>query len=302
MSGVWRIVAAAVFAALASGVMPGQIAPVQLTIEPARLIRGRTAILDISLQIQEGYFVPAQTRGSLKGAWLQSLPPWLSRTLPTYPVPDSVRLPASGTAVLAYSGKLTIRMPVEVPAGVQGPNELGIRLGYQLCDSRACGAFATLDARAKFNVEERPLSQDLLAYRLDSRRVVIVTQMLHRLGTEPTDLIQPLARFIPQVAILPEPHEARSRFVGDFRLGARWTIASKSSRFNAIAEQPAIVSWRCGSDETTLAIVARVTDEPFVSERAKNFLASPNEPGSNDFFDFWDFVCFFNRTVAQSSN
>jgi len=54
MSGVWRIVAAAVFAALASGVMPGQIAPVQLTIEPARLIRGRTAILDISLQIPEG--------------------------------------------------------------------------------------------------------------------------------------------------------------------------------------------------------------------------------------------------------
>src|SRR5438093_4265993 len=77
MSGVWRVVGAAVFAALASGVMPAQIAPVQLTIGPARLIRGGTAILDISLQIQEGYFVPAQTRGSLKGAWVQALPPWL---------------------------------------------------------------------------------------------------------------------------------------------------------------------------------------------------------------------------------
>src|SRR5437870_8040052 len=66
MSGVWRVVGAAVFAALASGIMPAQIAPVQLTIEPARLIRGGTAILDISLQIQEGYFVPAQTRGSLR--------------------------------------------------------------------------------------------------------------------------------------------------------------------------------------------------------------------------------------------
>src|SRR5437773_7935660 len=149
MSGVWRIVAAAVFAALASGVMPGQIAPVQLTIEPARLIRGRTAILDISLQIQEGYFVPAQTRGSLKGAWVQALPPWLSRTLPTYPIPNSVRLPASDTAVLAYSGKVIIRLPVEVPAGVQGLNELGIRFGYQLCDSRSCGAFVTVGCQGQ---------------------------------------------------------------------------------------------------------------------------------------------------------
>src|SRR6266567_2398936 len=281
MSGVWRVAGAAVFAALASGVMPAQIAPVQLTIEPARLIRGGTAILDISLQIQEGYFVPAQTRGSLKGAWVQALPPWLSRTLPTYPIPNSVRLPASDTAVLAYSGKVIIRLPVEVPAGVQGPNELGIRFGYQLCDSRSCGAFVTLDARANFNVEGPPQSQDLLAYRLDSRRVVIVTQMLQRLSTEPTDVIRPLAQFIPQVAILPDRHEARSRFVRDFRLGARWTIASKSSRFRAIAEQPAIVSWRCGGDQAPLAVVARVTDEAFISERAKYFLASPNEPGSN---------------------
>ncbi len=201
--------------------------------------------------------------------------------MPTYPIPNSVRLPASDTAVLAYSGKVIIRMPVEVPAGVQGPNELGIRFGYQLCDSRGCGEFATLDARANFNVEEPPQSQDLLAYRLDSRRVVIVTQMLHRLSTEPTDLIRPLAQFIPQVATLPDRHEARSRFVGHFRLGARWTIASESSRFRAVAEQPAIVSWRCGGDEAPLAIVALVTDEAFVSDRAKYFLASPNEPGSN---------------------
>jgi len=267
MSGAWRVVGAAVFAALASGGMQAQTAPVQLTIGPAKLIRGRTAILDISLQIPEGYSVPAETRGSLKGAWLQSLPPWLSRTLPTYPIPGLVRLPASDTAVLAYSGKLTIRMPVEVPSGVHGPSELGIRFGYQLCDSHACGAFATLDSRANFNVEEPKRSQDLLAYRLDSQHVVIVTQMLHRFSIEPTDLIRPLARFIPQVAILPERHEARSRFVGDFRLGARWTIASKSSSFRAIAEQPAIVAWRFAGDEVTLAIVARVTNEPFVRER-----------------------------------
>src|SRR6059036_2688265 len=127
MSGVWRIVAAAVFAALASGVMPGQIAPVQLTIEPARLIRGRTAILDISLQIPEGYFVPAETRGSLKGAWLQPLPPWISRELPTYPISDSVRLNGSDTSVLAYSRPFVVHMPVDVPPGLRGPNELSVR-------------------------------------------------------------------------------------------------------------------------------------------------------------------------------
>src|SRR5437867_9498740 len=167
--------------------------------------------------------------------------------MPTYPIPNSVRLPASDTAVLAYSGKVIIRMPVEVPAGVQGPNELGIRFGYQLCDSRGCGEFATLDARANFNVEEPPQSQDLLAYRLDSRRVVIVMQMLHRLSTEPTDLIRPLAQFIPQVATLPDRHEARSRFVGHFRLGARWD--------DSLGEQP--VQGGCGTAGNCIVALRR---------------------------------------------
>ena len=269
------------FAAMAAGAMTAQIAPVQLTIEPATLIRGRTAIVDISLQIPTGYFIPAETRGSLKGAWLQPDSPWLSRGFPTYPIPDSARLPGSDARVFAYSGKWTVRMPVDVPPGVTGPNELGVRFGYQLCDSRACGAFATLQSTANFNVEESPQSQDRLAYRVDSQRVVIVTEMLNALTSEPSDLIRPLAQLIPQVAILPEGHEARSRFAGDLRMGARWTIASNGSRYAAIAEQPAIVSWRGGGNEAPLAVMARVTDTKFVKERAKYFVASPNEQTTN---------------------
>jgi hypothetical protein len=46
---------------------------VQLTIEPAAtLFRGRTEVLEIRVKIPDGYFIPAETSGPLKGAWLQS--------------------------------------------------------------------------------------------------------------------------------------------------------------------------------------------------------------------------------------
>jgi hypothetical protein len=72
---------------------------------------------------------------------------------------------------------------------------------------------------SNFNVEEPRPSQDWLAYRVDSQRVVMPTEMLYALTSETSDLIRPLAQLIPQVAVLPEGHEARSRFGWKFADG-----------------------------------------------------------------------------------
>src|SRR5215472_12935640 len=102
MSGLlwtWRIGLCVVFAVCLARMVAAQISPrVELTIEPAPS-GGDTAWFDVRLQIPAGYSVPAQSRGALKGAWLQPLPPWFSKQLPTYPIPSEVRLPGSDRPV-----------------------------------------------------------------------------------------------------------------------------------------------------------------------------------------------------------
>jgi len=278
MFHAWRVLVGALVAATGFLVLYAQTpAQVLLTVEPATLIAGRSAILNVRVQIPRGHFVPAETRGSLKGAWLKSLSSslWFSQRLPTYPVPDSVRLPGADTPVLVYSGEAIIRLPVEVAAGTERRADVSVRFGYQLCDSKACSDVAVATTQTKLNIEEPSPNQYLLAYRVDSQRVVIVTETSNPVSGDHTDLIRPLARFVPQIAILPPRHEARSRFVGDFGMGVPWTIASNAGQYTAVAEQPAITEWRCGGgDEMRLALMARVRDRTFVDERAKYFLAS----------------------------
>jgi hypothetical protein len=140
MSGLlwtWRMGLCVMFALFLAGMVAAQVSPaVQLTIEPTPS-RGGTAWFDVRLQIPQGYFVPAESRGALKGAWLQPLPPFFSRPLPTYPIPDTVALPGSDQPLLAYSGTLVVRVPVFVGA-LKGIEELSVRFGYQLCDPRTC--------------------------------------------------------------------------------------------------------------------------------------------------------------------
>ena len=116
LSWMWRIGLCAVFAVFLAGMVAAQISSrVELTIEPAPS-RGNTAWFDVRLRIPAGYFVPAESRGALKGAWLQPLTPWFSRQLPTYPIPGTVALTGSDRPVLAYTGTLVVRLPVFVGA------------------------------------------------------------------------------------------------------------------------------------------------------------------------------------------
>jgi hypothetical protein len=269
-----RVIGCALLAVVAGVVSQAQISPkVDLAIEASNVFRGHTAIINVHVKVPDGYFVPAETHGSLKGSWLQVLPPWLT-DIPTYPIPNSVPLSGSDRPVLAYSGSFVIEVPLRVRYPDPGPNDLSLRFAHQLCDSHTCTAVTMSVAKTVIDVQEPPPTQSLLAYRLDSQRVVIVTEMKDSIGNQASDLLRPVARMIPQVALIPENHAARSRFVGDFRVGAPWIIASNGAQFGAVVVQPAGIVWGCEGNEAPLALIARVNDSSFAKERAKYFLAS----------------------------
>ena len=269
-----RIIGCALLPVIACVVSQAQVSPkVDLAIEASNAFRGHMAILKVHVKVPDGYFVPAETQGSLKGAWLQVLPPLLAE-IPTYPIPNSVPLSGSDRPVLAYSGSFVIEVPLRVRYPDPGPNDLSLRFAYQLCDSHMCTPVTMSVAKTVIDVQETPPRQSLLAYRLDSQRVVIVTEMKDSIGNQVSDLLRPVARMIPQIALIPENQAARSRFVGDFRMGAPWVITSNGEQFGAVVVQPAGIVWGCEGNEAPLALIARVNDPSFPKERAKYFLAS----------------------------
>src|SRR5215831_7098235 len=99
MSWTSRVRICAVLAFFLPDIVVAQVSPrVQLTIEP-QPAHGSTAWFDVRLQIPGGYFIPAESRGALKGAWVQTSG-WSTRQLPTYPIPGAVALPGSDRPVL----------------------------------------------------------------------------------------------------------------------------------------------------------------------------------------------------------
>jgi hypothetical protein len=281
MSRASRTGVAVAVAIAAAGLLQAQsTSRIQLTIEPAALVRGRTSIVTVRVQVPTGHFIPAETSGAVTGAWLQPSQGWISRELPTFPEPISVALPGSDQKVLAYSGTAQFHMPVW-PLGVSGPHDVSVRFGYQLCDSRACAPPAMESASVRLDVQEPEPPVRLLGYRVDAQRVALVTATQSALTSDPVDAIKPLAQFLPRIWPLPPDHPARSEFAGDFTMGGHWTIASNGPQFDAVADQPAIVSWRCSGDSAPLAVIARVVDANFANERAKYFLAQRVERASD---------------------
>ena len=263
------VVAVSAIAALAQG-PPDDVSVI---IQPSTLVRGRTSIVDVRVDIPEGRYVPAETRGALKGAWLQPIESWLlSRALPTYPIPDFVRLPGSSMPVLAYSGTVTIRVPLDVAPGVTGRRELGIRFDYQLCDAASCVAVRTRTTTTEVTVDEPSATDASLAFRIDASRVAVVTNHQTPPNDQGLDFITPAARYALRIAPLPEGHEARAQLDERFGPGSHWTVMSNGRQFDAVAELPA--AFRRGCEPTMpLVLMARITSESFRSERAKYFLA-----------------------------
>jgi hypothetical protein len=228
--------------------------------------------------IPDGHFVPAETRGSLHGAWLQTTDDGLlDRDLPTWPIPDFIRLAGADVPVLAYSGTIVVLIALDVAPGITG-DAVGLRIGYELCDQTACGPFQVQQVRTPTRFDDPPPPDGFLAFRQDPSSVVIA------IGRD-----QPLAKlsfhrlpiqFALPVAELPADHSARAEFTGDVGIGSRWVVASPSAGFAAIADRPVGFEDGCG-DAMPLGLSARVTDLAFEADRAKYLLALP--AGSSKF-------------------
>lgn len=254
---------------------------VRLTIEPAELTRGQIAVVTVRVEIPDGKFIPAETRGTLKGSWLQSVtsgfPSW---QLPTYPHPGQVTVPGSIAPVLAYSGTIRIQLPVFTGAGLRGRQNLGVRLSHQLCDSVKCAAVSTATANAGVVVAEPSPPPGAGAFRVDASHVGIAIDRRSRQRDEDLPFIQPAARFAMPIVKVPQGHPALLDFNrGEPGVALNWSIESSERRYRVAAAEPAVLRAGC-EDTMPLAFLARIEDPSFAGDRAKYFLAWPGDSRS----------------------
>jgi hypothetical protein len=229
-------------------------------------------VLAVTVQIPDGHFVPAETRGNLHGAWLQPTDSaLLDRELPTWPIPNAVRLPGADIPILAYSGTIAVRAPLDVAPGVTD-DAVTLRFGYELCDAAACAPFQTREVRAPIRFDDPPTPTGFLAFRQDGSSVVVAIG--HDQPLEQLPFHDLPVRFALPVAVLPPSHPARAQFTGDLSIGSPWIIASATAEYRATAEQPAGFNDGCGG-AMPLGLVARGTDPAFGADRAKYLLAFP---------------------------
>ena len=269
------VVMALTTAAVCAGVSSQAGADVTIRIEPpTSLARGRTSVPVVTLQIPAGRFIPAETQGDLRGVWVQTTGSgFYDRALPTYPVPADVRLPGADRLVLAYAGTVTIRLPVEVGAGVSGAEILEVRVGYQLCDQSQCAPFRMQTARRRVQVAE-PVPADVsLAYRIDASTVAILAG-----STLPNDTTLPqrdmAATFAGRLATLPgDP--AATLATATTAADSVWTVHSSRASYRTVTQSFAALVGSVCDDDMPVVRVARADTAGFAAERAKYFLATP---------------------------
>jgi hypothetical protein len=278
-----RVLAAAVTLTVLAGMETPATARqdgVRLMLTPATLTRDRTTVLEVRIQIPEGRFIPAETRGDIQGAWMRPDDSLVSASrLPTWPMPSRRLVGAADASMLTYTDAITVRLPVHVPPGVRGAWRVGIDFGYQLCDPVRCELPRVAKNEAVLTVAEPPAPAATLAFRVDEQRVAI---LLDRRATHDRALpTSPLAARVMPLIRLAQDHPALAAFPVDGRAGARRTLVSNGASFVAIAEQPAALAAGC-EDDMPLALVARVQDTRFARHRSKYFLALPSggEPGA----------------------
>jgi hypothetical protein len=276
MSQRWHVAAAVTILFAITALTEGQ-SDVGVTLEPSRFTRDRTAVLRVTVGIPDGHYIPAETTGTLQGAWLQVVEGGFDvRQFPTYPAPGLARPPGATADVLAYKGTITILVPVDVAPGVTGARRLTLEFGYQLCDSIDCSPFATKTVRQTVFVDEPDDPADSLAFRIDSSRAAIVLDRHITVARNAAELGgRPLARFAIQLLAVPDTEQAGAQLRGEIGPASPWTIRSNGRTYRAVVEEPAAFAGNCGNyDDTQLTLVARVGQSSFGNEPAKYFLAS----------------------------
>jgi len=263
-------VVACVFAACVSLPSAQNAAPVAMRIEPVALIRDRTVMVPVTVTIPEGRFVPAETRAGATGMWLKPEDGWYDTLeYPTFPAPETARLPGSGAAVLAYRRTISIRLPVRVGRGVHSALNLNLGLGYHLCDSKSCGPEQIVEAQIRPLMREPDTTEGAFAFRVDPSHVAIL--LAHEAPTDRALKYRPLPALFPRIAELPPAHPARAAMPAD-DASARWDVASDGARWTATPERPVAFGVAC-EDTMPLGWTARVPDSSFAHDASNYFLA-----------------------------
>ena len=216
----------------------GPNAEVTVAIQPSTLVRGRT----VPRRRAGGYSRRAfHTRRNARRAERRVAAAdrtrGFSRALPTYPIPDFVRLPGASVPVLAYSGTVTIRVPLRSRPASRAGGSSASAFDYQLCDAASCAAVRTKTATIRVTVDEPAATDASLAFRIDASRVAIVTDVRQaRPDDQGLDFITPAARYALRMAPLPQDHEARAQLDEPFSIGSHWTVLSNGRQFDAVAD------------------------------------------------------------------
>ncbi len=114
-----------------------------LTLAPERVRAGTRCEARIGLQVAPGFSVNAHrtsVRG-LTGLSVALLTDWLRAAAPHYPVPREIRRGLERDLLPAYLGAHEVILPLTIPTDASpGPSSLRVRVGFQVCDARACQA------------------------------------------------------------------------------------------------------------------------------------------------------------------
>lgn len=273
----------ALMMAVATAVAARQTGAVRVSIAADAFVRGGTAVLNVVVDIPPGHFIPAETRGALRGVALLPVRNTSdSRSLATFPATGSVRLPGAETPVLAYSGKTTIQLPIDLfPFTLAAARvsrfpvtqDVSVKLWYQLCDVRACQPVTSQTADGRIVALPHPPITDSIAFRLDASRVAV---LLNQSVPDQRGLDEESARikFVMPLRRLPPGHAALSEFTGNLANGASWAVASMRRDFPGTVAQPTAFDGDCG-EPMPLGVVLSVVDAGFATERMKYYLARP---------------------------
>ena len=276
--------AVALFAFLGVSVTANQSAQVRVSIATGAWVSAGTAVLDVVVDIPPGHFIPAETQGTLRGvALLPARHSATSRSLATFPATGSVRLPGADAPVLAYSGRTTIQLPIEMfPITVAATRlsrfpvtqDVSVEFWYQLCDSRACEPVTSQTVDGKIVSMPRAAIAQSIAFRFGESHVAVV--LPERFIPDQPAWEEESVRlgFVMPLRRLPADHSALSQFTGNLANGASWAITSTRGDFVGTVERPTAFNGDCGAP-MPLGVVLSVADAGFARERMKFYLAKP---------------------------
>ena len=105
---------------------------------PAQAVGGKSFDLIVSLEVQQGYHIQANTAKD------PYIPTTIAVTAPAGLKVGAASFPTAkteeffGEKLKVFDGKIAVKVPVVAPPATKGKQEFSIKVGYQACNQSAC--------------------------------------------------------------------------------------------------------------------------------------------------------------------